>query len=120
MGATTGVGVLATYPYDNLGRRSNVTFGNGVSQPYAYENASRLASLGNDLAGTTNDLAQAFTYSPASQIATVVRAGDVYAWTDHNNQNNSSTPSGLNQIGNVGSKALTRVGDVDVHDIAPC
>src|SRR5206468_7455134 len=31
-GATSGVGVLASYAYDNLGRRTSVTLGNGVSQ----------------------------------------------------------------------------------------
>ena len=109
-GATSGVGVLASYSYDNLGRRSSVTFGNGVSQPYTYDSASKLASLGNELSGTANDLAQAFTYSPASQIATVVRTGEVYAWTGHYNQNASSTPNGLNQIGNVGTKNLSHDG----------
>lgn len=65
-GASSGVGVLAAYGYDNLGRRTSVTFGNGASQVFAYDAMSRLASLTNDLSGTTNDLSVTLSYSPAS------------------------------------------------------
>jgi YD repeat-containing protein len=63
-GASSGVGVLATYAYDNLGRRTSVTFGNGASQAFSYDAVSRLASLTNDLSGTTNDLSVTLSYSP--------------------------------------------------------
>jgi hypothetical protein len=39
----------------------------------------------------------------ASQISSVTRSNDLYAWTGHTNANLSSTPNGLNQIGNVGA-----------------
>ncbi len=42
-GATSGVGVLATYAFDNLGRRSSVTFGNGSVQSFGYDANQRLA-----------------------------------------------------------------------------
>jgi YD repeat-containing protein len=48
-GATTGVGVLAAYAYDDEGRRTSLTFGNGVVQTATYDPVSRLASLSNDL-----------------------------------------------------------------------
>lgn len=32
--ATSGVGALATYAYDTLGRRRSVTFGNGTVQSF--------------------------------------------------------------------------------------
>ena len=74
-GATSGVGVLATYAYDDLGRRTSLTRGNGtVTSYYGYDAVSRLASLAQDLAGTYADLTPAFTYNPASQIATVTRS----------------------------------------------
>jgi uncharacterized protein RhaS with RHS repeats len=38
----TGVGVLATYTYYNLGNRTSLTFGNGASETYAYDPVSRL------------------------------------------------------------------------------
>jgi RHS repeat-associated protein len=106
-GATTGVGVLATYQYDSLSRRSSVTFGNGVVQGYSYDNASRLATQTNDLASTANDLTQTFAYNPASQISSVTRSNDLYAWTGHANQSDGLTPNGLNQVGNVGPKTIT-------------
>lgn len=67
--------MLASYSFDTLGRRTGVTFGNGSSQSFAYDAVSRLSTLTNDLGGgaTTHDLAQTFTYNPASQIASVTR-----------------------------------------------
>ena len=105
--AASGVGVLATYQYDSLSRRSSLTFGNGVVQNFTYDSASRLASLSNNLSGTTNDLSATFAYNPASQIASTTRTGDAYAWTGHANQNDSSTPNGLNQVTNYGAKTIT-------------
>ena len=83
-GATSGVGVLATYAYDDLGRRTSRTRGNGTVKSYAYDAASRLSSMGEDIASTTADLTLAFTYNPAAQIATNTRSNEVYAWTKEN------------------------------------
>ena len=106
-GATSGVGVLATYGYDNLGRRTSMTFGNGASQVFTYDAVSRLASLTNDLSGTTNDLSVSFSYNPASQIAGTVRTGDAYAYGGNANVNRSYTSNGLNQYSAAGSASLT-------------
>ena len=106
-GATSGVGVLATYAYDDLGRRTGLTFGNGATQSYGYDPVSRLASHANDLAGTANDLSQTFARNPASQIASQVRTGDAYAWTGHFNQNVAGAANGLNQLTSVGPKTLS-------------
>ena len=106
-GAASGVGVLATYQYDSLSRRSSLTFGNGVVQGFTFDPVSRLATHSNDLASTANDLTQTFAYNPASQIGSVTRSNDLYAWTGHTNDNLSSTANGLNQIGNVGAKSIT-------------
>src|SRR5205814_4959136 len=102
-GATSGVGVLASYAYDNLGNRISVTFGNGVSQAFTYDAVSRLASLTNDLSGTTNDLSVTFGYNPASQIASTVRTGDAYAWGGHYNLNRGYTSNGRNQYTAAGT-----------------
>jgi RHS repeat-associated protein len=101
-GASTGVGVLATYAYDDQGRRTSVTFGNGASQAFTYDQVSRLASLTNDLSGTANDLSATFTHNPASQIASTTRTGDAYAFTGLANQTTSSTANGLNQQVTIG------------------
>jgi RHS repeat-associated protein len=106
-GATSGVGALATYGYDDLGRRTSLTFGNGVVQSFSYDAVSRLASLSNQLSGTANDLAATFAYNPAAQIASTTRTGDSYAWTGHHNESLTGTPNGLNQLTTVGPKSLT-------------
>jgi RHS repeat-associated protein len=106
-GATSGVGLLATYAYDDLGRRTSLTRGNGTVKSYAYDAVSRLSSLGEDLAGTGSDLTQSFTYNPASQIATATRSNDSYAWTDHYNLTRNYGANGLNQYISSGSVTPT-------------
>jgi YD repeat-containing protein len=106
-GATSGVGVLATYAYDDLGRGSSLTRGNGTVKSYGYDNVSRTASLGEDLAGTANDLALSFTYDPASRIASTTRSNDAYAWTGHYNLNRAYASNGLNQYTASGSVTPT-------------
>ena len=96
-GATTGVGLLATYAYDDLGRRTSLTFGNSVVQGFGYDPVSRLTSLTNDLASTANDLSATLGYNPVSQIKSTTRTGDSYAWTGHYNENRGYTANGLNQ-----------------------
>ena len=76
--------MLATFAYDDLGRRTSLTRGNGTVQSYGYDAVSRLATLTNDLAGTTNDLTPTFAYNPASADRdSTVRTDDLYAWTGH-------------------------------------
>ena len=107
-GATSGVGVLASYAYDDLGRRTSVTFGNGSVQSFGYDPVSRLATLTNNLGGgaTTHDLTQAFAHNPAGQIASVSRSNDTYAWNGHYNVDRSYAANGLNQLANAGAISL--------------
>jgi YD repeat-containing protein len=106
-GATSGVGVLASYSYDNLGRRSGVTYGNGVSHTYAYDPVSRLSSLGASFpVATANNFSNSFTYNAASQIASTTRGNDSYAWTGHYNVDRSYSVNGLNQMTATGAAAL--------------
>jgi RHS repeat-associated protein len=96
-GATSGVGVLATYAYDDLGRRNSLTLGDGTSTSYGYDAGSRLTSLGHDLSGTSYDQTLGFSYNPASEITQNTRSNDAYAWTGHYNVNRGYTANGLNQ-----------------------
>jgi RHS repeat-associated protein len=102
-GATSGAGVLATYAYDDLGRRSSVTRGDGSTTGYTYDNASRLTQLAEDVAGTSYDQTLGFSYSPAGQITSNTRSNDNYAWTGHYNVNRGYTANGLNQYTASGS-----------------
>lgn len=105
--ATSGVGVLASYSYDSLGRRSSVTLGNGVSHTYGYDPASRLSSLsGSFPVATVNNFINSFTYNPASQIASTTRGNDSYAWTNHYNVDRNYAVNGLNQMTAAGAATL--------------
>jgi RHS repeat-associated protein len=104
-GASSGVGVLATYGYDNLGNRTSVTFGNGASQAFTYDPVSRLNQITSDLSGTTNDLTATLSYSPSSQIAQTVRTGDTYAYTAMGNGSTAFTQNGLNQQISIGGSS---------------
>ncbi|HEX2762959.1 MAG TPA: RHS repeat-associated core domain-containing protein [Allosphingosinicella sp.] len=99
-GATSGYNVLATYGYDDLGRRTSLTRGNGTSTSYGYDAVSRLTSLAHDLGGTatTHDLTIGLSYNPASQIDSVTRSNDLYAWTKHGSGTTSTTSNGLNEL----------------------
>jgi RHS repeat-associated protein len=96
-GATSGAGVLATFAYDDLGRRASLTRGNGTTTSYTCDAASRLTQLVQDLAGTANDLTLGFTWNPAGQIATASRSNDLYSFAQANVAA-GGTYNGLNQI----------------------
>src|SRR4051812_7548280 len=102
-GATSGAGVLATYAYDDLGRRASLTRGDGSVLSYSYDAVSRLTSLADNLVGTTYDQTLGFGYTPASQISSNTRSNDSYAWTGHYNVNRSYTANGRNQYTATGS-----------------
>src|SRR3546814_1053969 len=93
-------GVLATYAFDTVGHPSSVTFGNGSVQSFAYDAASRLSTLTNNLGGsaTTHDLTQTFAYNPAGQIASVARSNDAYAWQAHYNVDRSRTEEHTSEL----------------------
>ena len=96
-GATSGAGVLATYAWDNLGRRASLTRGDGSVLGYGYDAVSRLTQLADNLVGSAYDQTLGFGYTPASQIATNTRSNDAYAWTGHYNLDRSYTANGRNQ-----------------------
>lgn len=105
-GASSGAGVLATYAYDDLGRRTSLVRGNGVVTSYGYDAVSRLASLSHDLAGTANDVASTFTYNPAGQIVSRALSNDSYAWTGAVSVDRNYTSNGLNQYTAAGSTSF--------------
>jgi YD repeat-containing protein len=74
-----GSALLAGFGYDGLGRRTSLIRGNGTSTTYAYDPASRLAALTQELAGAGGDLALGLGYNPASQIVSESRSNELYA-----------------------------------------
>jgi RHS repeat-associated protein len=106
-GATSGAGVLATFGYDDLGRRISLSRGNGTMTTYAFDSTSQLMSLTQDLGGTAKDLTLSFSRNPVGQIASTTRSNDVYAWGGHGSGTTNSAANGLNQLTSVGSASPT-------------
>ena len=103
-GATSGIGVLATYGYDDLGNRTSTAYGNGASQAFGHDPVSRLTSLTVNLSGTASDLTKTFAYNPANQIVSETRSNDAYAQVLANSTQTSVT-NGLNQLATVNGTA---------------
>lgn len=108
-GATSGVGVLATYGYDDMGRRVYLGRGNGTSTSYTFDAASQLQAMSQDLAGTNADITSTFIYNPAMQMTQRVRSNDAYAWTGAVSVNRPYGANGLNQY--TASGAITPTYD---------
>ncbi len=105
-GAASGLGVLASFAYDDLGRRVTLTRGNGTVTSYQY-NASRLQQITQNLTATSADLIEGFTHNPSGQIATRTLSNDAYVWTGNANFTRSYTPNGLNQYTTIDSTAVS-------------
>ena len=106
-GATTGIGVLATYTYDNLQRRTAVANGNETSNSYSFDPVSGLASLTQDLAGT-------LTTSRSASAPTIRRARSspraaptISTPGRHGNGSTDTVTNGLNQLSTVGGVAAS-------------
>lgn len=96
-GVTSGLGLLATYSYDNLGRRTTLTRGKGTTTGYSYDGTSRLAQLTQNLSATAADQTVGMSYNPAGQISTRTSSNDAYAWTQNQPVLRSYTVGSLNQ-----------------------
>ena len=109
--ATSGPGVLATYGYDNLGRRTSLTRGNGSVATYSFDPVSRLAQIADNLSGTTHDQTLGFSRNPAGQVTQATRSNDLYAWASHYNVNRNYSSDGLNRYSSIGSAPITPTYD---------
>lgn len=106
-GATSGLGVLASFTYDDFGRRKTILRGNGTITNYSYNTASWLNSLSLDLSGTAQDQTYSFSYNSAGQIASRGSTNDIYAYTGTVNVDRSYGVNGLNQLTNAGPVSIS-------------
>ena len=88
--------VLASFGYDDRGRRTSLSRGNGTVTSYAYDPASRLSGLTQDLAGGAHDLTLGFAHNPAGQIVSNTRSNDAYLL--HGTGGLQASVNGLNQL----------------------
>ena len=88
---------LATFDYDNLGRRTTLTRGNGGVTTYAYDTASRLTVLATSPANLSYDDDVAIDYNPAGQGVTRTGTNSSYTFLPPSSFTDTYTPNGLNQ-----------------------
>lgn len=97
---------MVGYGYDGLGRKTSQSGRYGPVTSYGYDAVSRLASLSLDVVGAAQDASWTFGYNPASQIGTLTRNNDGYAWNGHYNVDRTYASNGLNQYTTAGGAAF--------------
>lgn len=107
-GATSGVGVLASFNYDDQGKPTSLTRGNGINSSYAYDAASRLQTY--TISHPTAGNVYTFAYNPAGQMVSRGMTNDAYAYTQAAIVNRGYTTNGLNQYTASGSVVPTYDG----------
>ncbi|NWE54537.1 RHS repeat-associated core domain-containing protein, partial [Brevundimonas sp. P7753] len=96
---------LASWSYDNLGRRTAQGRANGAVTGWSYDAAGRLSGLSHDMAGTAHDLTLGFTRNPASQIVTRSVSNAAYKDTPAAGQTDYVN-NGRNQVTSVGGTVV--------------
>ncbi|QZP09150.1 RHS repeat-associated core domain-containing protein [Caenibius sp. WL] len=107
-GTAAGLGVLASYTYDELSRPTVIALGNGTSRTVTYKPNSSLGTLALDLdgAGTANDNLYTLAYNQIPQIASVTTTKAAFDWNGYNDVNRGYVANGLNQYTQSGTKTL--------------
>lgn len=102
-----GTTTLASYTYDNLGRRKTVTRGTSANvTTYNYDAISRLTSLQTNLSGSSMDQTLSFSYTPSGQLAGQTNSNLVYDATI-TSFNLANIYNGLNQITSENGSGFT-------------
>jgi RHS repeat-associated protein len=91
-----GATQVGSYDYDWKGQLWHAARG-AVLTTYGYDGVSRLTSLADDLSGTGADITSSFAYNYASQITSVGRNNDSYAYTAYLAETKGYSVNGLNQ-----------------------
>src|SRR5262249_31182844 len=101
-GAGCTTTTLATYAYDNLGRRTSVSRGNSTSETVSFNDAGLVSSLAQDLSGTSDDETLTYSYNAAGGIVSRAGSNTSYAWSPIAAGTTSYADNGLNQYTSVG------------------
>ena len=78
----------------------------GFTTVYHYDPVQRLALMGNDLAGTGNDMTVTLAYNPAGQIRRYDRDANAYAWTGSVSVSRDYFVNGQNQYSSAGDASF--------------
>lgn len=110
-----GSNTLATYAYDNLGRRTTIGRPTLPTTTYGYS-GPRLTSLSHNLTGSGHDVTLGFQYNPAGQIVQRTVSNDWYVWDDAVAGTINYANNGRNQVTSAGGTAVDydANGNIDV------
>jgi len=101
-GVNASSGLLAN-TYDDAGHLAHR--GSGSWSHYYYDGIDRLLTQSEALTGGTGSVDTNFGYNSASQIVSLARSNDAYAFSDYKATNLSYVPNGLNQYASVGGNS---------------
>jgi len=108
-GASSGVGVLAAYEYNDLGQRTSLKRGssNDLLTTWSYDNARRLSTMTRALSGSGSDQTSGFAWNPAGQqVGQTVTNTSLIGQTPGGSVA-SYTSNGLNQYASVAATSFT-------------
>src|SRR5215207_1397935 len=88
---------LASYAYDDMGRRTTVTLGNGTTVQRSYDNQGALASLKNFLASPSQEVQYSYTRNQLRELKGITWSNNLYQWSGATAGTQSYTVNGLNQ-----------------------
>ena len=89
--------LMVTITYGADGSRKTMARGSTITS-YLPDGVGRLRRITQDLPGTTNDLANEFTYSPSNQIRQLTQSNINYAYSGNANRAGDYARNGLNQV----------------------
>lgn len=103
---TCGTSLLASYTYDALSRRTNLTYaGTGAQMQYtSYSDAGDLKTLTHQLAGSANDNTFNWDYTNAHQTNSMAATNSAWLWQPPANSSTAYSHNVLNQYTAIGSQ----------------
>jgi len=110
-GATSGVGVLATYVYNSLGQTTAIQRASnaGARTLANYDPADRLGAFTQHFASASNSVTYGFSYDGADQLLQRTATNDAYSYHAPA-RTLGSTPNGLNQFASMAGTSFTYDG----------
>ncbi|MFD1218364.1 RHS repeat-associated core domain-containing protein [Microbulbifer celer] len=97
---------MLSFDYHRGGGRWHILRIGGATTTYLQDNVERLESFTQDFSGSTNDLTNAFTYNPASQVTSLTRSNDLYEMPGEANRTGTYVPNGLNQYTDIAGQTI--------------
>ncbi|WP_323123602.1 RHS repeat-associated core domain-containing protein [Burkholderia alba] len=93
--------LLAQYAYDDLGRRTTVTLGNGTRTERQYDNQGAMSSLAHVLTTTPMNVQFTYTRNQVGDLTQINVSNSLYQWAGGTPSTQSYAANGLNQYTSI-------------------